>query len=103
MCRYTCSGCCWGNIYRVRNYELIEEEECEPFIRLEIDLEEVPSGFLCLKFRSIPVGLTSYPLVLRIGRTDYPIETATREVTSADLRPCMLLSGTICDCKYIVC
>lgn len=105
MCRYTCGGCCWSNIHKVLGFELIDDERCEPFIRIEVSRPCARDGnFFCLGFKAIPVGLTSYPLVVHLNDEDIPIENRCgRAITSAEICPCQTLSGIFCGDKLVVC
>ena len=104
MCRYTCSCCNWCNVHKVLSFELIERQECTPYIKIEVSNPTACDGnFFCLKFRNIPIGLTSYPIVVVINDEEVPVATRCgRVVTSADLCPCTCLSGMFCNDKLIV-
>ena len=105
MCRYVCCGCYWGPIHKVLGFELTEEDRCDPFIRIEVTTPHANNcEFFCIKFNSIPTGLTSYPLMVHINDEDVAVETRDgRVVTSADLCPCSVLSGVFHNDKLIVC
>ena len=101
MCRYTCCGCYWSNVHGVRDFEFIE---CGNYVLITPSSQRVCDGqFYCLKFKNIPCSLTSYLLYIEFNGEEYPIETRRgRQLTSADLYPCMLMSGIVCNDKYIV-
>ena len=102
MCRYTCCGCYWGSIHSVRNYELME---CDNYILIDVSSPTANDGqFFCVRFKNIPTSSTSYPLYININDEEIPIQTrGGRQLTSADLSYCMILSGMYTNGKYIVC
>jgi len=108
MCRYICCGCQFRNAHRVLGYELVEDTDCDPYVRITISTPEVSDGaFLCLAFRSIPTGLTSYPIKVSINDTDVDVVNRSgRTITTSDLHECILLSGIYSDDRcpiYTIC
>ena len=102
MCRYICCGCGMRYTHRVLSFEeanIREESDRCPYIKIEINDPTATDGqFLCVKFRSIPVGLTSYPIKITINGSDVPVKTRSgRTVTTADLYENIMLSGLYSD------
>jgi len=68
---------------------------------------DINDGFLCVKFRSVPESLSSYPVKIEINGCDVPLKTRTgREITTADLYECIMLSGVYSSTptpKYTTC
>lgn len=96
--RYVCCGCCYRQAHRVLGYELVTEEDderCDPFVRITISTPTVSNrDFLCLAFKSIPTGLTSYPIKILINDVDIDVVNRSgRTITTADLYEFILLSG----------
>ena len=102
MCRYVCCGCNMRYAHKVLSFEEIntgvDTTRC-PYIKIEINSPTATDGqFLCVKFRSIPVGLTSYPIKITINGSDVSVKTRSgRKITTADLYENIMLSGLYSD------
>ena len=99
MCNCNCG------IRRVRSYEL-EDEDCEPFIRITVSSPTVGNQFLCVKFRSIPQDTESYPIKIVLNEEDTDVVSRSgRTITTADLQEGIILSGVYDkrNNKYTVC
>jgi len=101
--RYICCGCGLRYAHRVLGYELVEGV-CDSFVRITISSPEIDEGScFCVSFKSIPAGLKSYPIKVVINGVDIAVVNSTRDITTADLRECILLCGVYKDSVYTVC
>ena len=108
MCRYLCCGCNLRYTHKVLGFEEVntsEEASRCSYIRIEVENPTASDGeFFCIKFRSIPVGLSSYPVRITINGCDVDVVNhSDRTITTADLYECILLSGMYTDNKLITC
>lgn len=98
MCRYVCCGCNLRYTHRVLSFEEVntsEETSRCSYIRITVENPTATNNqFFCIKFRSIPVGLSSYPIRVTINGCDVPVKNRCgRNITTADLYENIMLSG----------
>lgn len=102
MCRFTCCGCYLRYAHRVVGFKKDGQN-----INVDIsNSDNISNGFLCIQFKGVPSGLSSYPIKVNINGENVSVKKRSGEkVMTSDLHECVLLSGiyTNGDCpEYIV-